>query len=263
MTAAIGEWTPVELSTEEFEVCWRVLELGELPHALDLPSPGRTWAERETLVKSTLDSLAARGLADRRGVHPDLAGQLAGLARFSWAVDARLHTERRLRAWGAVSGASAVLAVIDDEEHSVVTRTLPEPALCTELVGLLPPAEAPRWDSVSLESSTLDEAVAEAAQERTGDVGVLADVLTRRGVRPAQARAVARMVDGAGWRGQFGVTVSGSTGTWRRARRVVGFHDVPAGRIMHLRRGGWVTLTPASARQLVAAIGELVAETRD
>ncbi|MCP2168286.1 EspG family protein [Goodfellowiella coeruleoviolacea] len=243
-------------------MCWSTLGLGELPHVLDLPSPGDTWPEREEIVRSTRESLAARGLADQRSLHPDLAGQLARLARFSWAVDARLHTEQRLRAWGSVIGGAAVLAVVDDDRDTVVTRALPEHALLSQLVGLLPQAETPRYDSVSVEASTLDAAVAEARQTQTSDVGVLADALTRRGVRAAQARAVARMVDGAGWRGQFGATVAEERGTWRRARRVVGFHDTPAGRIMHLRRDGWVTLVPAGPRQLVTAIGELVGETR-
>src|SRR5688500_13324330 len=107
------------LSTVEFEVTWGLLELGELPPVLDLPSAGRTRRERAAIVDHVVDDLPGRGLAGPRGPEPDLAHQLTTLARFAWAVDTRVITDTRIRARGAVAAPRGVLAVLTGDRVTI------------------------------------------------------------------------------------------------------------------------------------------------
>jgi hypothetical protein len=234
------------LSTVEFEVCWAYLGLGELPLVLDLPSAGRTDQERKAITGRVLDDLTGRGLADWRGLHPELAQQLTTLARFSWAVDTRFIAATLVRARGASTGHSGVVAVHDGDH--VTIRSVPEHAMITELTALA--GEAPnvsRTDSASVRASSLD-AVAGA------DLRGLADALVARGERPREAGLIARMCQGAYARGQF-ITARGRS-------RVVAFHDTPTGRYLQLRRDGWVTFTPAGNGRLAGQIRELIGDSR-
>ena len=102
------------LSHTEFDVCREVLRIEEFPVVLRLPSPGDTHAERRRIVRSGLDGLRSRGLADARGLHPGLAGLLQVTARPAAMVDARiLGPQSRRFALGGVAGDTAVLAVVD------------------------------------------------------------------------------------------------------------------------------------------------------
>ncbi|GDY30441.1 ESX secretion-associated protein EspG [Gandjariella thermophila] len=258
--AAIGQGAPIRLSTTEFEACWDVLGLGELPHVLDLPSPGGTVEERRRLLEEVRSGLRARGLADGQGMHPDLAGLLATLCRYSWAVDAWLALDRPVRALGAQAGRVGALAVLDDAECSVHVRSVPSGAVLGEVVACLPELPPPSCpvDAVRVPADVLDAALAAAGG---ADPLALADELLRLGERPATAHAVARLAEGTGWQGQFGVTVTDGFGRRRRAAEVVGFHDTRAARVMHLRRNGWVTLTRAGHDHLVRALRELLDRT--
>jgi len=262
VTATIGHYTPVRLRTAEFEVCWDILGLGELPHVLDLPSPGRSFEERGRIVDEVRSGLSARGLADGQGLHPDVAGLLTLLHRFSWAVDAWLLFDRSIRALGAHGGNAAVVAMIDDQEQEVLVYSVPADAVLTEVVGQLPEIPAAgRWpESVRVEATALDAALAAVGGT---DPVALADELVRQGERPETATAVARLAEGTGPHGQFGVTVTDGFGRRHRGAGVVGFHDTTTARIMHLRRGGWVTLTPAGHDHLAWALRELLDETRE
>ncbi|MCP2259696.1 EspG family protein [Streptoalloteichus tenebrarius] len=256
MTTRIGQWTPVELSTVEFEVCWERLGLGDLPYVLDLPSPGRTHEERREIVEGVLASLRARDLADDLGPHPDLRDQLDLLAHCSWAVDSRLISDRVVRARGAAAGNRGVVAVIDGE--TVVLRSMPDHAVVTEMVGLAGQAPVNRAASVSVRAAALDAAAVDGRDPES-----LARRLVEEGERPEDARRLARMLDGVVHRGQFSVVASDGTGRKRPGPWVVGFHDNAEGRFLQLRRNGWVTVTPLSTQQLLGHVRELLASTRD
>jgi hypothetical protein len=255
-TAGIGHRAPIRLSTTEFEVCCDALRLGELPHVLDLPSPGGTAEERRHLVHGVHDALRARGLADGHGPHPDLAGLLAVLHRHSWSVDAWLVLDRPVRALAAQAGAVGVLAVLDDADRSVLVYSAPADAVLGELLAHLPELPPPprRPDAVLVPADVLDAALAEVGG---ADPLALADELLRLGERPDAAHAVAHLAEGTGRQGQFGVTVTDGFGRRRRGAEVVGFHDTATARIMHLRRDGWVTLTPVGHEHLLRAVAEL------
>ncbi|GAB3886966.1 ESX secretion-associated protein EspG [Kibdelosporangium lantanae] len=234
------------LSTVEFEVCWAVLGLGELPLVLDLPSAGRTDDERRTVVGRALADLAARDLADRDGPRPQLARYLGILAGYAWAVDTRIISTTRVRARGASDGRVGVLAVHEDER--VTIRPVPEGVVVAEVMALA--GEAPstgRPDSASVRASALD-AVAGVEPRR------LAEALTAHGERPRDAGLIARMCQGAHTRGQFS--------TPRGSSRVVAFHDTPSGRYLQLRRDGWVTFASAANGRMAAQINDLVVESR-
>ncbi|SHG91540.1 ESX secretion-associated protein EspG [Streptoalloteichus hindustanus] len=265
MSTPIGHWTPTELSTVEFEVCWERLGLGDLPYVLDLPSPGRTREERRDLVAGVLDQLRARDLADDRGLHPDLRDQFDLLAHSSWAVDTRLISDRVVRARGAASGHRGVVAVIDGAR--VVLRSMPDHTVVTEMVGLAGDAPVSRARSVSVRAAALDAAVRDGAggadSTDGGDPKSLAGRLVEEGERPDDAHRLAHMLDGVVHRGQFSVVASDGTGQKRPGPWVVGFHDNAEGRFLQLRRNGWVTVTPLSTQQLVGHVRELLASTRD
>jgi hypothetical protein len=262
VSTSLGHHTSVRLSTVEFEVCWDTLGLGELPHVLDLPSPGGTVDERRRIVRDVHDGLRARGLANEQGLHPDLAGLFAVLNRYSWAVDARLVLDRPVRALGAQAGRIGVLALVDETERSVLVYSVPADAVLGELVAHLPelPAPARRVESVRVPADVLDAALAEVGG---ADPMALADELLCRGERPATAHGVAYLAEGTGWQGQFGVTVTDGFGRRRRGTEVIGFHDIATARIMHLRRAGWVTLTPVGHEHLIRALRELLDDSRE
>lgn len=224
------------LSTVEFEAYWDRLGHGELPPVLDIPSAGRTTEERGRLVDGVREGLRARGIGDR------LAEDLAVLSRFAWAVDARVVTSTPIHARGAVAAEWGVLAVRRGDE--VTVERMAEHRLITELVALAGQAPATRVESVSVRADALDTASARAG----GDLHALAQNLITLGERAAAARAVARLCHGAHTRGQFAARPGGA---------VIGFHDTPTGRYLHLRRDGWVTFTTIGGTGLVPHVREL------
>lgn len=240
----------VSLSTVEFEICWDLAGLGDLPLVLDLPRQGRTPAERRRIVAGVLAGLRDKGLADVHGPRPELVRDLARLAGFTWAVDARIIRTALVRARGAAESGWATLAVHDG--HGVTIRPVPEHVLVGEVVALAGRAPTSRTDSVSVRAAALDGATSRAS----GGQHALTERLTALGERLADARAVARLCDGAVARGQFGVRIAGTTGS----RRVIGYHDSAAGRYLQLRRDGWVTFTPATEAQLAAQVRGLLDE---
>ncbi|GGM65503.1 ESX secretion-associated protein EspG [Longimycelium tulufanense] len=249
MSTPASQWAPIALSTVEFEVCWERLHLGEPPYVLEVPSPGRTHEERQQIVESVLDGLRYRGLADGHWFHPDLVERMELLADCSWAVDARLIADRMIRARGAVAGRRGVLAVIDEE--TVTLSALPDHLVLGEVVALAGDAPVGRSTSASVRAATLD-----AAAEVSADARSLAENLIREGERPDDARALAHMLSGVGFRGQFSVVVGNRRGPW-----VVGFHNTPESRHLQLRRNGWVTIAPVSGQQLVRHVRELLDAT--
>lgn len=242
----------VALSVVEFEVCWELAGLGALPLVLDLPRQGRTPAERQRVVAEVLAGLRDRGLAGRGGPRPELVRDLTRLARFTWAVDARIIRTGLVRARGGARAGWATLAVHDGP--AVTLWTVPEHALVAEVVALAGQAPTSRVDSVSVRAAALDGATSRAA----GGMHAFAERLAALGERVTDARAVARVCDGALARGQFGVRTGDTVGS----RRVIGYHDSAAGRFLQLRRDGWATFTPATQAQLAAQISGLLDEVR-
>lgn len=252
------------LSHTEFDICREILRIEEFPVVLRLPSPGDTPEQRRRIVRSGLDGLRCRGLADDRGLDPGLAGLLQVLARPAAMVDARiLGSGTRRFALAGVRGETAAVAVLDAD--GVRISEAGGYRLATEVATVAGPATAGPGESVSVPAETLLSVGAQAG----ADPRRLAGALVRAGVDERAAALLARMCDGIGSRGQFGAEVVPPQGGARhRAGRVVAFHDTPQGRYLQLRRPGygggpdWATVTPCSPAQLSAQIGELLEEVR-
>ncbi|AOS61741.1 ESX secretion-associated protein EspG [Actinoalloteichus hymeniacidonis] len=248
------------LSSTEFDVCWELLGLGESPVQLQLPSPGRTWAERREIVEHALAGLAQRELVRGREPIPELAATLELLVRHEWTVDAHLSLGRQVTAIGAVHGVSGALVVHSGD--AVRLTALDGRRVVAAIVELLGDAPAAAGDSISVRADVLGTAARDAA----GDPHRFAELLAAGGERPATARALARMAGAPIRLGQFGVGVALPSGGRRRASRVLAFHDTESGRHLQLRRrtesGDWLTMTPADNRKITAALQELIDETR-
>ncbi|HEX2299055.1 MAG TPA: ESX secretion-associated protein EspG [Pseudonocardiaceae bacterium] len=252
------------LSHPEFDVCREVLGIEEFPVVLRLPSPGATHEERRRIVRSGLDGLRSRGLADDRGLHPGLAGLLQLLARPAAMVDARvLGPQGRRFALGGMAAGTAGVAVIDSGGVRI-SETSPY-RLAAEVAAVAGPGTAGPGESVSVPTETL---LAVGAAAGT-DPRRLTDGLLRAGVDEHAATVLVQMCTDIGGRGQFGAEAVGPQGGARhRASRVVAFHDTPQGRYLQLRRAGygggpeWSTITPCSPAQLSAQIQELLDEVR-
>lgn len=249
----------IELSGTEIEVCWKQLQLNELPIVLDVPTLGRTDTERRRLVAHTLDGLRGRSLFSERGIDPGLTEVLVTLARYHWAVEAWLLLDRPVRALAACRGETGVLAVLEGNRVRLVPCSAPY--LLDELVRLAG-LSAGAGRSVSVRAENLDAAAQVAGQ----DMPRLAQELTHLGERQDDAQTLARMCTGHGRLGQFGALVRDHLGRQHCGQRVIGLHATPGGWYSQLRRtshgGTFVTVTPASREVVTTQLRELLAETR-
>lgn len=243
----------LRLSGAEFEACWEYLQLGDLPYVLDLPSPGRTWEERRSLLRQVIAGLTARGLAERGGLVPELVESVSTLGRFRWAIDARVFGERPVRARGAVAGERAVLALLD-VGNDLELWHMPDHALLGQLVALAGDAPAPRVASANVRAAVL-EAALRGAQD---DPRVLAQQLVDLGEPADQARALAHACTGVVAMGQFSAVTVDADGTRRTSEHALGWHTTAVGQFLQLRTEGWVTVTPGGKARLAAQLRRLL-----
>ncbi|MBE9374402.1 ESX secretion-associated protein EspG [Saccharopolyspora sp. HNM0983] len=248
------------LSSAEFDVvCAAEGRTDRRALVLDVPSPGTTGAERAHLVAQVWSELRARGLAEpgRDRAAPDLADLLAALDRPHRSVDVRIWADRPIRAQAA-AGAAAVLAIVDTdlvELHPIRPGGLVEAA-----VSVAGDAAAGAGRSVSLPNEHLREAGRLVGPDDPQELGY---ELRALGVAPDDAVDVANMVSGMGMRGQFGAQMADRRGgRAERARGVVGFHDTPGGRYLHVLRGAadrreWSTVAPADNARIAEYVIEL------
>lgn len=249
----------IELSATEIEVCWRQLQLSELPIVIDVPTLGRTDTERRQLVAYTLDGLRERRLFGERGVDPVLTDLLVTLAQHQWAVEAWLLLDRPVRALAACRGEIGALATLDGNRMRLAPCSPHQ--LFDELIRLARLSAGP-GRSVTVRAENLDS----AAQVAGRDMQRLAEELTHRGERYDDAQALAGMCARHGQLGQFGALARDHLGRQRSGQRVIGLHATPHGWYSQLRRTGYggtfVTVTPAGHDVVTAQLRELITETR-
>lgn len=247
------------LTALELEVCWELLELGDLPAVLDVPVTGRTEQERRRVVAEVLDGLRARRLADHRGMDRALADLLAMVARYDWGAEAWLALDRPVRAMAAHAGRGGAVAVVDFDR--VELWECSEASLLDQLVRIAGITPGP-GSAVSVRGEQLDAAVHAAGTS----MWRLSEELTRLGTRYDDARTLAQMCAGHARLAQFGVLVCDPGGRRAPGNRVIGLHATPAGWYFQLRSrehgGEFVTVGPARHTLVVTQLRELLTETR-
>ncbi|GAB3912299.1 ESX secretion-associated protein EspG [Kibdelosporangium lantanae] len=249
------------LSAVEFDVVWEGERLPPRHVALDVPSPGVTHTERAELVRETWQALEARGLAKAGRAVPELADQLAMLARPEVSVDVWVWADREVKAFAAQVGRYAQLAVVDAGQVWLIPAR--DTSLAESAVSVAGDMPAGVGRSVSLPN----DVVAAADGESKADVKRFVTALEARGVALNQAQQLAGMLGGITTRGQFGAEARRRDQRMVRAQRVVAFHDTPDGRYLDLVRPStdgraWCTVTPADNQRLASCVWELLEEIR-
>lgn len=250
---------PTVLSLLDFDVLWENERFPRRHAALDVPSPGATHTERAKLVAQTWRSLEQRGLASGGRAEPNLSDDLALLAYPRRAVYGFIWADRKITLLAASNGGSALMGVVDGGEVWLIRSR--DNAIADAAVSVAGEMPAGPGQSISVPTEVLTSSDARAR----GDAGHLVVELTDRGVSLSQAQVIAGMVNGMGTRGQFGAESARGAERPIRANRVVGFHDTPNGRYLHVVKPGadgteWSTITPADNNRIAGSVWELLDE---
>lgn len=249
----------VVLSAAEFDVAWELLDLGDTPVALELPSPGSTYGERDRIVREVLHALRDRALVRGSAPVPELAADLTTLARAGTVRDLVVTAPVRYAAVAATAGPSCVLAVRLDDRVALVR--IPPDRAAAELVELVGPFRPGAGSAVRLPAGVLHEALAACH----GDRERFTTELMRRGVDGPDAAAVLRMGELTG-ACQLGAGLGSGTAT-RRAPFALLLHVTEHG-VYRQRRvpadcgDPMVEAGPVDAPTLVRELDDLVARMR-
>jgi EspG family len=256
----------VELTHEEYRTIWHSLGLGTRHWNMDLPGlPELTEDERRAQAASTFDGLRTRGLADRRGIAPDVEDSLRLLASPPQEINGTVQIGRaRVRLLAGSRRELAVLAMLD--ERRLLVRTGPASELCTAVARQLPDRPAGPGSSVSVPSELLAQPAHDGKPGLTGEQ--LENRLARNGVKPTDARSFAAMIRGPKpGGGTFGAARRDRHGARHSARAaLIYLATVHGGYTMQPVRGpdgtAWTTLAPATLAQLAQRLGQLLAGIR-
>jgi len=258
----------LRLSAVEFDACWELLGLGETQLTLDLPSPGRTWAERHRVLTGVLAALARRGLVQRSAPSAEVADALRLLASPDYQLDLRFGgPDGPVTGIGAVAGEYGVRLVHAADQLRLV-RIRP-PQLVPAMVELIGPMRAGLGQAVNIPAGVFD-----AAHRATtdGKLWTMADELVARGIPRLDAASWVRMCTGIRSVGQLG-TVCRTAGVPRFGPWAIGFQRTDGGDFLQLRRptdrpgsetgpdAGTVTVCPLDAPRLARLTEELLAAT--
>lgn len=247
------------LSALEFDVVWESERLPARHVALDVPSPGKTNAERAELVRTTWRGLESRGLAQSGRATPELVDTLEILAHPHVSVDVWVWAGREVKAFASVAGRQAQLAVVDEGKVWLIPAR--DSALAESAVSVAGELAAGRGRSVSLPN----DLVAAADDESRGDTNRFITTLEAKGVALGDAQALTSMLVGITTRGQFGAERHHRDKRIVRAERVVAFHDTPEGRYVDLVKPSpdgraWLTVSPTDNQRLASFVWELLDE---
>nr|WP_042183709.1 ESX secretion-associated protein EspG [Kibdelosporangium sp. MJ126-NF4]CEL15765.1 hypothetical protein [Kibdelosporangium sp. MJ126-NF4]CTQ93691.1 hypothetical protein [Kibdelosporangium sp. MJ126-NF4] len=247
------------LSAQEFDVIWESERLPDRHVALDVPSPGKTHAERAELVRKTWRALESRGLAQSGRAVPELVDNLEILAHPHVSVDVWVWAGREVKAFAAVAGRQAQLAVVDEGQVWLIPAR--DSALAESAVSVAGELIAGRGRSVSLPN----DVVTAADDASHADTKKFVTALESQGVGLSEAQTLASMLTGITTRGQFGAERHQRGKRIVRAERVVAFHDTPDGRYVDLVKPSpdgrpWLTVAPADNQRLATFVWELLEE---
>jgi hypothetical protein len=214
--------TPLVLSGFAFVVLWEKLDLGALPRALYLPSPGATVEERARVEHVAAVELARLGLGSGGPPDHELAATLRLLAApateyYGWVVPS---AGRPVGMLAAESGRQAVLATVDVPIVELMPVTAGD--LARIVAHQLPPL-APAGAVHVLPEHSL------AGFERATGAPVTGN-------------------------GQLYVAVRDRIGRRRQAPHMIEYVDTPAGRWLLRREPGGTTAGPGGAEAIAAEL---------
>lgn len=242
----------LDLSATELDVVWRAENLGELPLVIDVPSPGKTHAERADLERRVWTELVDREVADAVGQPVwQLRDLLVVVGRRRRSLQLRVFGQNAINAILAVRGRHVALAVLDGRFR---IRRVADTGLAATLLSLLPPVPAGTGHSVSVRTTAF------ASAARADSPGRARDILQRNGLSADDARTLLTMTTGIlrtaqvvdEWRDDLGATTRS---------RPVSVQDTPHGRYRSIRTitgtDDHLTVTPANSTNLAAAVDQL------
>lgn len=260
-TFSIGdrETEPITLSALEFDVLWEHLRLGQLPLVVKVPSPGRSFEERELLEQQAWSALESRGLGRPVELHPDIESILTLIAKPDREVDVRAYSGRNVRALAASVGEAAAVAELSDGQ--IVLRHASPTGLAGAALGSLTSCPAGQGQSVTLRTTDFEAAANAGGGSQEGFL----NALLAQGIRKDDATALAEMIKDVAGMGNFGAAARDKLGRRRRAERVVSFFDTEDGRYVQIRRPSpdgtmWTTISPTDARKLIHHVEEMLDE---
>lgn len=246
----------LRLSTAEFTVLWRRMELGDQPLLLTVADHGATLDERDQLDDQAWEQLRARGLVEARRPRPEVEDALGALARPAVEADLRMVSGpgQEVRVLACASGMVGVVSVPTAQTVDLVPA---HPSrLADGLLAHVPDHPAAAGNAVMIP--------AELAQ----GLGLQADTelaqLERAGLRTDDARQVRRLIAGnVVRRFKIGAAARDRLGRRHRARDVVSILDTEHGRIQihrhsDQRDGGRLLLAPTGRQRLTSEVTALI-----
>ncbi|WP_086826621.1 ESX secretion-associated protein EspG [Allokutzneria sp. NRRL B-24872] len=226
----------VALTAEEFDRCWRGLNLGQLPEPF-----------------AHFTGRAASGPAQ---VEPRLRELLTVLATGRQELHASLRQDPGRRVMAAGVGDEGVLAVCDGSK--ITLTSIFGKALTRTIVTAVPSLRGGPGRSVSLPSAVFDAACADGEDLAAG--------LVERRIGQADAAMIGEMLSGVVGGGQFTSAVRDNANRRKRGGHAVAFVDTDHGRYLIEQRAtyngpAWTTIAPGGIARLTNQVGRLLTDT--
>ncbi|MCP3798532.1 ESX secretion-associated protein EspG [Allokutzneria sp. A3M-2-11 16] len=228
--------TLVALTADEFDRCWRALNLGQPPEPFA--------------------HLTGRRPVGPVQIEPRLRDLLTVLATSRQELHATLRQDPGHRIMAAAVGDEGVLAVGEGDKITL-TRIFGK-ALTRTIVTAVPPLRGGPGRSVSLPSAVFDAACADGED--------LAARLVERRIGQADAAMIGEMLSGVVGGGQFTSAVRDGANRRKRGGHAVAFVDTDHGRYLIEQRAtyngpAWTTIAPGGIARLTNQVGRLLTDT--
>lgn len=249
----------VTLTSEQYDICWADLNLGEHVYPLRILSHGQTYEERAHLRRRVYQQLGARGLARGERLEPELHDALTLLARAPVWVDMHWLSEpgqtEMDRAVAARSGEHGLFARLDAAGLRLMPRR--GSSLLLVLIDQLPATAPAPGQSITLPRTALAPSQP-AEREGVYDTSPTTPGRFRHQVRTLETVLAKPRLRG----GQMVANARDRTGKRHRSRPTEWF-DTEAGRwtarLQPTADGGeYLTVAPADSARIATQVAEIL-----